>query len=54
MTGKTLIQSTLGNCFWPSDMKIKNAHGKKHSFAKSEAKLASRKIRHDKSFLNEY
>lgn len=53
MTGKSLIQTTLGNCFWPSDMKEKNAHGKKHSFAKSEARRASRKIRHNKNYLNE-
>ena len=54
MTGKSLIQTTLGNCFWSSDMKEKNTHGKKQSFAKSEARRASRKIRHDKSYLNEF
>ena len=53
MTGKTLIQSTLGNSFFTYDMKCKNARGKKTSWTKAEAKLASRKIRHDKNYLNE-
>ena len=53
MTGKSLIQTTLGNYFWAFDMKMKNARGKKHSFAKSEARCASRKIRHDKNYINE-
>ena len=53
MTGKSLIQTTICNCSWPSDMKMKNARGKKRSLAKSEAQCASRKIRHDKNYLNE-
>lgn len=54
MTGKTLITKNLGNKFWEYDMKIKNARGKKRSFAKADAKNASRKIRHNKSYINEF
>lgn len=50
MTGKSIIQKELGNCFWPTDMKAKNARGKKHAWAKAEAKNASRKFRRDKSY----
>lgn len=53
MTGKNLIEKNVGNCFWSYDMKSKNARGKKHSFAKAEAKRASRAIRYDKSFMKE-
>ena len=53
MTGKTLIQKNLGSCFWPFDMKEKNAHSKKHSMAKAEGKRASRKIRRDNSWKND-
>ena len=35
-------------------MKCKNARGKKTSWTKAEAKLASRKIRHNKSYINEF
>jgi len=47
MTGKNLIQKTLGNSFWAGDMKYKNARGKKTSWTKAEAKNGSRKFRHD-------
>ena len=53
MTGKNLIQKILGNYFWVGDMKMKNARGKKTSWAKAEAKKASRTARHDKSWKNE-
>ena len=53
MTGKNLILSVLGNVFWAGDMKFKNARGKKTSWTKAEAKRASRKIRHDKNYINE-
>ena len=52
MTGKKLIEKSLGNAFWGVDMKRKNARGKKTSWTKAEAKNASRKIRHNKSFNN--
>lgn len=50
MTGKNLIQKALGNSFWGVDMKLKNAHGKKTAWTKVEAKNASRKIRHNKTW----
>ena len=53
MTGKNLIQKTLGNYFWAGDMKMKNARGKKTSWTKAEAKKASRTIRHNDSWKNE-
>ena len=54
MTGKSIIQKELGNYFWPTDMKAKNARGKKHAWAKAEAKNASRKFRRDKSYNEEF
>ena len=53
MSGKTIISKSIGNKFWDEDMKMKNSRGKKHAMAKAEAKMGSRKFRHDKSYLNE-
>ena len=53
MTGKNIIQKTLGNYFWSGDMKFKNARGKKTSWTKAEAKKASRTIRYDNSWKSE-
>ena len=50
MTGKKLIEKSLGNAFWGVDMKLRNARGKKTKWTKAEAKKASRKIRRDKSW----
>ena len=50
MTGKKLIEKSLGNAFWSVDMKLRNARGKKTAWTKAEAKKASRKIRRDKSW----
>lgn len=45
MQGKTWIIKNVGNKFWESDLKMKNSKGKKRSWVKAEAKMASRKIR---------
>ena len=53
MTEKNIIQKELGNCFWPGDMKFKNAHGKKTSWTKAEAKNGSRKFRYNNNWKSE-
>ena len=53
MTGKNLIQKTLGNCFWSVDMKMENARGKKTSWTKAEAKNGSRKFRYNNNWKSE-
>jgi len=53
MTGKTLITKAIGNKFWEADMKVKNSSGKKTAWTIAEAKNASRKIRHNNSYLKE-
>ena len=53
MTGKNLITKATGNKFWAVDMKIKNSRGKKTAWTKAEAKNASRKVRHNNSYLKE-
>lgn len=53
MKGKTIIIRTLGNFFWQFDSKRKNARGKKRSWAKAEAKRASRAFRHKRKTISE-
>ncbi len=53
MTGKTLISKSNGNKFFAVDMEIRNSRGKKTAWTKAEAKRASRKVRHNNSYLKE-
>ena len=50
MKGKTLIEKKVGNKFWSTDMKTKNARGKKRSQQKAEAERATRTIRRQSKF----
>jgi len=53
MTGKNLITKAIGNKFFTIDMEIRNSRGKKTAWTKAEAKRASRKVRHNNSYLKD-
>ena len=53
MTGKKLVQIISKNKFIDEVFIERNARGKKHSFPKSCLKKASRKIRRDRTYLQD-
>lgn len=53
MTGKRLVQTLSKNKFIDEAFIERNSRGKKHSFAKSCLKKASRKLRRDKTYLQD-
>lgn len=53
MTGKRLVQILSNNKFIDEAFIERNARDKRHSFAKSCLKKASRKIRRDRAYLKD-
>lgn len=53
MTGKRLVQTLSKNKFIDEAFIERNARGKRHSFAKSCLKKASRKIRRNRAYLHD-